>query len=147
MIGLIRNIQLIIVRAVLFTISKSFLSSHLGYGDVIYDYAFNESFRNRLESVQYNAALAITGAIRDSSREKLYQELVLESLRSRRWYRKLCLFFKLFVFKKNSYFFKKNFIHIYLCFLQSFVKLYATCQAHISNQYGGCIKALYIVIF
>ena len=68
MIGLIRNIQPIIVRAVLFTISKSFLSSHLGYGDVIYDYAFNESFRNRLESVQYNAALEITGAIRDSSR-------------------------------------------------------------------------------
>ena len=30
-----------------------------------------------------------------SSREKLYQELGLESLKSRRWYRKLCLFFKL----------------------------------------------------
>ena len=28
-----------------------------------------------IESVQYNAALAITGAIRGSSREKLYREL------------------------------------------------------------------------
>ena len=32
-----------------------------------------------MESIQYNAALAITGAIRGSSREKLYQELGLES--------------------------------------------------------------------
>ena len=31
----------------------------------------------------YNAALAITGAIRGSSREKLYQELGLESLQQR----------------------------------------------------------------
>ena len=46
---------------------------------------------NKLESVQYNAALAITGAIRSSSREKLYQELSLESLKSRRWHRKLWL--------------------------------------------------------
>ena len=29
-----------------------------------------------IESVQYNAALAITGAIHGSSRDKLYQELV-----------------------------------------------------------------------
>ena len=31
-----------------------------------------------MESIQYNTALAITGAIRGSSREKLYQELGLE---------------------------------------------------------------------
>ena len=48
-----------------------------------------------MELIQYNAALAITGAIRGSSREKLYQELGLESLRKRRWYRKLCYFFKI----------------------------------------------------
>ena len=35
--------------------------------------------------MQYNAALAITGAIRGTSREKLYQELGLESLQKRRW--------------------------------------------------------------
>ena len=28
-----------------------------------------------MESIQYNAALAITGTIRGTSREKLYQEL------------------------------------------------------------------------
>ena len=42
-----------------------------------------------------NAALAITGAIRGTSREKMYQELDLESLQQRRWYGKLCLFFKM----------------------------------------------------
>ena len=81
--------------AALLTIYKSFLRPHLDYGDVIYDHAFNESFQNKLVSVQYNAALAITGAIRGSSREKFYEELGLESLKSQQWYRKLCLFFKL----------------------------------------------------
>ena len=104
-IGLIRKLQPIIPRAALLTIYKSFLKLHLDYGDVIYDRAFNESFQNKLETVQYNAALVITGAIRGSSREKLYQELGLESLKSRRWYRKLCLFFKLKKNKHPSYLF------------------------------------------
>ena len=99
-IGMIRKLQPVIPRAALLTTYKSFLRPHLNYGDVIYDRVFNESFQNKLESVQYNAALAITGAIRGSSREKLYQELGFESLKSRRWYRKLCLFFK---HKKNKH--------------------------------------------
>ena len=37
-------------------------------------------FHQKLESIQYNACLAITGAIRGKSKEKLYQELALESL-------------------------------------------------------------------
>ena len=45
------------------------------------------------------------GAIRGSSRENLYQELGLESLKSRQWYRKLCLFFKLKKDKHPSYLF------------------------------------------
>ena len=53
------------------TINKSFLRSHMDYGDVIYDRAFNESFQNKLEFFQCNAALVITGAIRGSSREAL----------------------------------------------------------------------------
>ena len=79
-IGMIRKLQPIILRAALLTICRSFLRPHLDYGDVIYDRAFNESFQNKLESVQYDAALAITGAIRGSSREKLYQKLGLESI-------------------------------------------------------------------
>ena len=48
-----------------------------------------------IESVQYNAALAITGAIHGSSRDKLYQELGFESLHDRRWFRKLCFYYKI----------------------------------------------------
>ena len=49
--------------------------------------------------------MAITGAIRGSSREKLYQELGLESLQQRWWYRKLCYFFKLIKSKSPNYLF------------------------------------------
>ena len=34
------------------------------------------SFQQKIETIQYNEALVNLGAIRDSSREKLYQELV-----------------------------------------------------------------------
>ena len=94
-IGMIRKLQPAIPRTALLTIYKSFLRPHLDHEDVIYDRAFNESFQNKLESVQYDAALAITGAIKGSSRKKFYQELGLESLKAWRWYRKLCLFIKL----------------------------------------------------
>ena len=66
-IGLIRKLQPVLSRTALLTIYKSFLRLHLGYGDIIYDCVFNESFQNKLESVQCNATLAITGAIRGSS--------------------------------------------------------------------------------
>ena len=75
------------------SVFKLFARPHLDYGDIIYDQKFNESFHQRMESIQYNAAIAITGAIRGISSEKLYQALSLESLRSRRWLRKLCLFY------------------------------------------------------
>ena len=77
----------------------------MDYGDILYDQAFNNSFHDRLESIQYNACLAITGAIRGTSREKLYQELGLEPLRLRRWYRKLCLFYKVFKNEHPQYLF------------------------------------------
>ena len=46
---------------------KSFIRPHLDYGDVVYDQSHNETFCSNLESVQYNAALAITGAIHGTS--------------------------------------------------------------------------------
>ena len=39
--------------------------------------------------------IGITGAIRGTSREKMYSELGLESLQDRSWYRKLCAFYKI----------------------------------------------------
>ena len=90
----LRKLQYVLPRQALITIYKSFTRPDLDYGDILYDKAFNESFHQKIESIQYNAWLAITGAIRGSSREKIYQELGLESLQHRRWYRKLCRFYK-----------------------------------------------------
>ena len=50
-------------RAPLITIYKSFIWPHLDYGDMIYDQTFNMSFQQKTETIQDNAALAITGAI------------------------------------------------------------------------------------
>ena len=63
-IGVIKKLQNILLRQALLTIYKSFVTPHLDYEDIIYDQPKNESFCQNLESYQYNAALAITGAIR-----------------------------------------------------------------------------------
>ena len=63
-IGLLRKFQQTLRRQSLIIIYKSFIGPHLDNGDIIYDRAFNESFHKNLEPIQYNAAIAITGAIR-----------------------------------------------------------------------------------
>ena len=68
---------------------------HIDYGDIIYDQPNNDSFCDMIERVQYNAALAITGAIKGTSQLKLYKELGFESLKFRRWFRHLCFLYKL----------------------------------------------------
>ena len=55
---------------------------------------------------QYNAAVAITGAIRSSSKERPCQELGFEYLSSRRWLRKLCTFYKIVRNKSPGYLYK-----------------------------------------
>ena len=77
------------------TIYKVFLRPLIDYGDTIYDQPQNESFCEKLESVQYKAALASTDAIHDTSCDKIYQQLRLESLKSRRWYKRLSSMFKI----------------------------------------------------
>ena len=46
------------------TLYKSFVRPNLDYGNIIYDQTSNESFCNKLETVQYNAALVTTGSIK-----------------------------------------------------------------------------------
>ena len=83
-IGILRKLYNVLPINSLITSYKSFIRPHLDYGATIFDQPENESFCKKIESVQYNAALAITGAIQGTSREKLYKELVLETLKSRR---------------------------------------------------------------
>ena len=105
-IGLLRKLQNVLPRSALTTIYKAFVRPHLDYGDILYDQAYNMSFHEKLESIQYRACLAITGAIQGSSKEKLYQELGLESFQLRRWYRKLAMFYKILKNKTPQYLFK-----------------------------------------
>ena len=81
-IGVIKNIHNVLPRRALLTTYKCFIRPNLDYGDFIYDQPNNDSFCSKIQSVQYNAALAITGAIRGTSQTKLYRELGLESLKS-----------------------------------------------------------------
>ena len=70
-IGIIKRLSHILPRKSLITIYKSFIRSRLDYCDVIYDQPNNESFSSKIKRIQYNAALAITGARRGTSQTKL----------------------------------------------------------------------------
>ena len=105
-IGLLRKFQQSLPRQSSITIYKSLIRPQLGYSDIVYDRAFNELFHKNVESIQYNAAIVITETIRSTSSEKLFLELGLESLKSRLWLWKLCLFYKIFHEKSPSYLFQ-----------------------------------------
>ena len=102
-IGLMKKLSLILSRKSLLTIYKSFVRPNLDYADIIYDKPLNESLKRKIEMVQYNAALIITGAFKGTSRDKIYQELGLESLADRRWTRKLIFFHKIILGLLPSY--------------------------------------------
>ena len=104
-IGIIRKLQNVLPRSAFLTIYKSLIRPHLDYGDIIYDKTFNESFQAKLESLQYNATLTITGAIKGSSTEKISEKLGLESLKSGRWYRKMSFLYKVLKSESLSYLF------------------------------------------
>ena len=78
-----RKLNFLIPRTFVLTVYKSFIRPHLGYGDVIYDQPNLSSVINKIESVQYNAVLAITGAIRVTPKEKLYLKSGFQSLKDR----------------------------------------------------------------
>ena len=103
-IGMIKLLSRYLPRPSLEQIYKLYVRSQFDYCDIIYqvppvnnpyshEYTQN-LLMNRLESMQYNAALAIMGAWQGTSCEKDYKELRWESLCDRRWYRRLVLFLK-----------------------------------------------------
>ena len=94
-IAALRKLQNIIPRNSLLTIYKSFIRPHLDYGVIIYDQPNNGSFCRKIKSIQYQAALAITGARHGTSVTKLYKELGIESMKLGQWFRRLFYFFKI----------------------------------------------------
>ena len=70
-IGVIKKLHYVLLRHSLLTIYSSFIRSIL---IMAISYTINqiiEVFSNRLEAVQYNAALSLTGAIRGTSKTKI----------------------------------------------------------------------------
>ena len=82
---------------------KHFLRTLFDYRDIIYDQLQNESFCEKLKSVQYQVALAMAGAIQGTSLDKIYQELGLESFKPRKWHKHLSFTFKLMKEKPPNY--------------------------------------------
>ena len=101
-LGLLQKLKNLLPRYVLITIYKAFVRPYLDYGDIFYDQAYNTIFHQKLESIQYNASLTMTGAIL-GTKEKLYEELGLESLQLRCWYKKLGMFYKIYKNKSPQY--------------------------------------------
>ena len=74
-VNFVRKINLFLPPSSLQTIYKSFVRPHLDYADVICDQPNNSRLSDKMETVQYNATLGITGAIRGTSKEKIYQDV------------------------------------------------------------------------
>ena len=101
-IGIVRFLSRYLSMSTQIQIYKTFIRPHL---DVIYQIPhFRNAFDStislhplmeRIERVQYHAALAITGCWRGTNTDKLYEELGLESLTDRRWSRRLVQLFKI----------------------------------------------------
>ena len=88
---------------------KALVRSHLDCCDVIYHIPSHQnqaplgvtlnSLMEKVERIQYQAALAISGVWRGSSRSKLYEELGWETLSGRRMCRRILQIHKIFNLK------------------------------------------------
>lgn len=68
---------------------RSCIQPQLDCWDIVFDQSYKEASHKNFECIQYNACLVITVAIWGTSRQKLYQELGLESLKDRCWFKKI----------------------------------------------------------
>ena len=82
-VGLLCKLSALLPQQSLLTIYKSFVRPHLDYGDVICDQPLNESLSSRIESVQYKAVLAVTGAIQRLSQKKIIPGIRFRALTSK----------------------------------------------------------------
>ena len=64
------------------------------------DPEFKLAFTKKLESIQYLAALAVTGAWRGTDTNRLCDEVGWEILYYRKWNRRLCYFYKLWNYQR-----------------------------------------------
>ena len=104
-IGIIKQLSSYIPFNSLVQIYKMHIRPHLDYCDVIFhipiltndfDSSMSLNFSmGILERTQYQAALAITGTWKGTNRNKIYEELGLETLDHRRYFHQLVLIYKI----------------------------------------------------
>ena len=70
---LLHKLQNLLPIEAFITIYKAFVRPHVDYGDVLFHEAFSTSSHEKLEYIQDSACLALTGTVRGSSKEKLYE--------------------------------------------------------------------------
>ena len=96
-IGIIKHLSCFLPLKTLDQMFKSLVRSHLDYCDIIYHIPSRQdqfgvtlnSLMEKVERIQYQAALAVTGAWQGSNYSKLYDELRWESLANRRWCKRI----------------------------------------------------------
>ena len=103
-VGAIKCMSKYAPRSTLEQVYKSHVRSHLEYCDIIFHQpscdgplSTNKLSSNmqKLESVQIQAAYAVSGAWKGTSTTKVYNELGWEWLSQRRWYRRMSVFYKI----------------------------------------------------
>ena len=103
-VGAIKCMSKYAPRSTLEQVYKSHVRSHLEYCDIIFHQPPADGILStnklsthmqKLESVQIQAAYAVSGAWKGTSTKKIYDELGWEWLSQRRWYRRMTLFYKI----------------------------------------------------
>ena len=110
-LGIIKHLSIFLPRKTLDQMYKALVRSHLDYCDIIYHMPSSQTqlgatltaLMEKTEKIQYQAALAVTGAWQGSNRSKLYEELGWESLSERRWCRRILQIHKIVCDKTPSY--------------------------------------------
>ena len=117
-IGIIKHLSKYLPVKTLEQMYKALVRSHLDYCDIIYHEPLKvhqpplgvtlTALMKKIEGVQYQAALEITGTWKGSSRTKLYEELGWESLSDRRMSRRILQIHKIENNTTPSYLFKSE---------------------------------------
>ena len=83
-IGIVKKLSKTLPWHSLVTIYESFVRSHMGYVDVIYHQPISESILQKIETIEYNATLAIAGLKKGTPQRKLCIELGVKVRKFRR---------------------------------------------------------------
>ena len=112
-VGILKHLSKYLPLKTLDQMYKALVRSHLDYCDIIYHIPPVQNppprglslhtLMEKVERIQYQAALAITGAWKGSSRLKLYEELGWETLSDRRLSNRILQIHKIIAGKTPSY--------------------------------------------